>query len=89
MTPLQLPETIPPLYAQETISDPIVYAVLFQPHLGWKYYVTEYDQTKRLGFGLVEGFEKEFGYFNADELEENGILQVTDWTPIPLSQAAA
>ena len=34
--------------------------------LSW--YISEYDPIKKLCFGLVDGFEKELGYFSLDEL---------------------
>ena len=34
----------------------------------WSWYITEYDPIKKLCFGLVDGFEKELGYFSLDEL---------------------
>ena len=36
----------------------------------WTWYITELDQIKNLCFGLVDGFEKELGYFSLDELLE-------------------
>ena len=36
----------------------------------WTWYITEYDPIKKLCFGLVDGFEKELGYFSLTELLE-------------------
>ena len=36
----------------------------------WTWYITEYDPIENLCFGLVDGFEKELGYFSLDELLE-------------------
>ena len=36
----------------------------------WTWYITEFDPLKNLCFGLVDGFEKELGYFSLDELLE-------------------
>ena len=36
----------------------------------WSWYITEFDPIKNLCFGLVDGFEKELGYFSLDELLE-------------------
>ena len=34
----------------------------------WTWYITEFDPIKNLCFGLVDGLEKELGYFSLDEL---------------------
>ena len=36
----------------------------------WTWYITEYDPIQNLCFGLVDGFEKELGYFSLTELLE-------------------
>ena len=38
------------------------------PDSNWTWYVTEFD-GKDTFFGLVDGFEKELGYFSLSELE--------------------
>ena len=40
----------------------------FTPWANWTWYATEFD-GKDLFFGLVDGFEKELGYFSLSELE--------------------
>ena len=76
----ELRQQLPPLYAQEHASDPIVYAKFFTPSSNWTWYVTEgstqYNpedpergEVDFLFFGLVIGFEKELGYFSLAELE--------------------
>jgi len=47
----------------------IVRVKFFTPWMGWTWYATEYDPETRTFFGLVDGFEKELGYFSLDELE--------------------
>ena len=42
----------------------------FTPDSNWTWYGVEYDAEQRMFFGLVDGFEKEIGYFGLDELEE-------------------
>ncbi len=75
-----LRQQLPPLYAQEHASDPIVYAKFFTPSSNWTWYVTEgsaqYDldnpeqgEGDFLFFGFVIGFEKEWGYFSLKELD--------------------
>jgi hypothetical protein len=61
---------LPKLYANENKSpDQIKVPVkFFTPWSNWTWYATEYDPIERRFFGLVCGFEKEFGYFSLDEL---------------------
>jgi hypothetical protein len=40
----------------------------FTPWANWTWYATEFD-GEDLFFGLVDGFEKELGYFRLSELE--------------------
>ncbi len=55
-----------------------VYTKLFTPDSGWNWWITEGSAIKDESgrevdfqfFGLVEGHEKELGYFNLAELEE-------------------
>ena len=42
----------------------------FTPDSNWTWYGVEYDAEQRMFFGLVDGFEKDIGYFGLDELEE-------------------
>ena len=55
---------------QEKVKDPIVIAKFFDCCSNWTWFATEYDPEERLFFGLVVGFENEFGYFSLDELEQ-------------------
>ncbi len=60
----------------------------------WDWWATEYDPKEKVFFGLVRGFETEFGNFSLSELEENscerkplgGIERDLYWTPKPLSE---
>ena len=65
----EIEKRIPALYAQENEEDATVYVKFFTPDSSWTWYATEYDPEQRLFFGLVEGLEKELGYFSLDELE--------------------
>jgi hypothetical protein len=65
-------KTIPPLYSQEHETDPIVRVKFFSPYSNWTWYVTEGQPTEEGNwrfFGLVDGFEVEWGYFMLSELE--------------------
>lgn len=64
-------KTLPPLYSQEEVADPVVRVRFFDPCGSWTWYVTE---GQREGsdfrfFGLVNGHEEEFGYFLLSELQ--------------------
>lgn len=90
----ELRKRIPALYAQEGKSGKtIAYAKYFTPDSNWTWYAAEFDGEDIL-FGLVEGHEKELGYFSLAELEEvtgpMGLPIERDlyWTPKPLEEIA-
>lgn len=69
MTP-ELEKAFPALYSNEdTGAKAKVIAKFFTPWSNWTWYATEYDPETRTFFGLVDGLEKEYGYFSLDELE--------------------
>lgn len=85
-------KTLPPLYSQEKLGkDAVAHVKFFDPQGGWTWYATEYDPKQRLFFGLVDGFERELGYFSLDELKSvRGRLGLPierdiHWTPTKLS----
>ena len=92
LMPESIAETIPALYATETITDPVAKVKWFTPDSSWTWYVLEYDPKEKLCFGLVEGFEKELGYFSLTEIEQArgplGLQVERDlhWKPTPLSE---
>ena len=61
---------LPPLYAMEHTKAENVPVVVkfFCPWGSWSWYATEFD-GKDLFFGLVDGHEKEVGYFRLSELK--------------------
>ena len=59
---------LPQLYSQEEVDDPKAIAKYFTPDSNWTWYATEFD-GKDTFFGLVDGLEKELGYFSLAELE--------------------
>ena len=66
----KLRDKIPPLYAQDGKGGgAIVYAKFFTPDSHWTWHACQYDGEDTL-FGLVDGHEKELGYFSLAELEE-------------------
>jgi hypothetical protein len=71
--------------------DPDVLVRFFHPLSDWSWYPLEHCPEDRMFFGLVDGFETEFGYFSLDELEELdvygfGVEIDPHWTPKPLSE---
>lgn len=82
--------------SQEKVADPIVICKFFDPTGSWSWYATEFDGNDTF-FGLVDGFEKELGYFSLSELEhakngQSGILTLPIERDLyfkeqPLSQA--
>jgi len=79
LLPKEIRETLPPLYSQDGKGGKaIVYAKYFTPSSSWTWFATEGESVldesgKEVDFkffGLVEGHEKELGYFVLSELEE-------------------
>jgi len=61
-----------PLYATATLNNIKFCAKFFDPCGVFRWYVTEGDEQDDgdwLFYGLVHGFEKEWGYFRLSELE--------------------
>lgn len=58
-----------PIGSTEGLGDDAEIVVkFFTPWSNWTWYATEFD-GEDLFFGLVDGFEKELGYFSLTELE--------------------
>ena len=84
---------LPKLYSQEHVADPLVVVKFFTPDGNWTWYATEGGAVDGdfLFFGLVDGFEKELGYFSLAELQQSrgplGLPIERDmyFTPAPLS----
>lgn len=89
----ELREIISTLREQENINDPVVYTVFHFPGTGWRWFVTEGQQTGEdfIFFGYVTGFEAEWGYFTLRELEEVEVRcmtveRVKNFQPTTLSE---
>ena len=65
----ELKNTIPKLYEQENVEDPIVFCKFFNPYGSGTWLVTEFDKNDTL-FGYAKIHEGELGYFSLKELEE-------------------
>ena len=94
LMPDNLVDQIPQLYATELEDDPVARLKWFTPDSDWTWYVVEFDPDERLCFGLVVGFEREFGYFSLDELlAARGPLGLRverdlHWQPKPASECS-
>lgn len=84
---------LPPLYANEALGEDAMAVVkFFTPWSNWTWYASEYDPKERMFFGVVEGHERELGYFSLDEFESVegpwGLKIERDlhWTPRPLKE---
>ena len=61
---------LPELYSQEDKGlEAVAVVKFFTPDSSWTWYATEFD-GEDLFFGLVDGFEKELGYFRLSELKQ-------------------
>jgi len=69
LLPEEIRKILPPLYSQDGKGGKAVaYVKFFSPSSNWAFYASEFDGDDTF-FGLVEGFEKELGYFSLSELE--------------------
>lgn len=61
--PVEFRKTLPPINAQESDRDPIVYIKFFTRNSGWAWYVTEgcSEDDDFIFFGFVVGKEMEWG----------------------------
>ena len=85
---------LPAIYSQEEKGgDAVAVVKFFTPDSNWTWYATEFDGEDSF-FGLVDGFEKELGYFSLQELQKIrgglGLPVERDlyWTPKPLKEIA-
>jgi Protein of unknown function (DUF2958) len=68
----EIQERLPKLYETEEIEagEKVAQVKFFCITNGWTWYGVEYDPNEKLFFGLVEGWETEWGYFSLEEFEE-------------------
>ncbi|MHB9068775.1 MAG: DUF2958 domain-containing protein [Sedimentisphaerales bacterium] len=103
LLPKEIREKIPALYSQDGKGGKaVVFVKFFTPDSSWTWYATEGEAVKDDSgaeidfqfFGLVDGLEKELGYFMLSELEEvrgqMGLPIERDlhWQPKPLQEIA-
>ena len=85
---------LPPLYSQESLGgEAVAHVKFFTPDSSWTWYATEFDGADTF-FGLVDGLERELGYFSLAELQKvrgsMGLAIERDlhWTPKKLCEIA-
>jgi hypothetical protein len=65
----EIRKKLPALYSQEDEGGKaVVHLKMFTPDSSYTFFATEFDGEDTF-FGLVEGHEKELGYFSLKELE--------------------
>lgn len=85
-------KVIPRIRGQEKKGEQaIAYIKFFHPASNWTWYMTELDPATGDAFGLVDGHEAEYGYFNLNEMREvivRGLRIEKDlhWTPKTLAE---
>ena len=83
---------VPPFYANENVEEPMALVKIFDPCGSWTWYIEEFDPERNEAFGLVDGFEKELGYFSLAEMSEvKGALGIglevdVHFQPTPISK---
>ena len=85
---------LPAFYSGEETpaADKVCPVKFFDPCGSWTWYALEFDGEDTF-YGYVDGFEREFGYFSASELQAVkgplgiGIERDLHWTPKPLGDA--
>ena len=93
----EIRDTLPPLYDSEKHPEKESIAVVkfFSPYSQWTWYAVEFDGEDTF-FGLVDGFEMEYGYFSYSELEVvtvyGGVPAIErdcHWSPRPVKEIEA
>lgn len=57
-------DKLPPIGSDATVAK----VKIFDPTGSWTWYIAEFDPETGEAFGLVDGFEKELGYFSLKEM---------------------
>ena len=93
----EIRDALPPLYNSEKHpeKESVAIAKFFSPYSQWTWYVVEFD-GEDLFWGLVDGFEMEYGYFSYSELEAvtvfGGVPAIErdcHWSPRPVKEIEA
>lgn len=73
----EIEKKLPKLYSQENVDNPRIIVKFFHPMSSYTWYVTEGEKQEDGDwrfFGLIDGQEKELGYFHSSQLEEVKIM---------------
>jgi len=70
LLPDEVVQVLPKMGETDGQKNPLLQVKFFYPDFDWTWYVMEFDGDD-LFFGLVDGFEKELGYFSLSELMGN------------------
>jgi hypothetical protein len=72
----ELRQQLPPLYSQENVADPLVYAKFFHPLSNLTWYVTEGspEDDDFIFFGWIHSDSPELGYFSLNEMQEVQVM---------------
>jgi hypothetical protein len=93
----EIRDTLPSLYNSEEHPEQEAIAMVkfFSPYSQWTWYGVEFDGVDTF-WGLVDGFEMEYGYFSYSELEAvsvfGGVPAVErdcHWSPRPVKEIEA
>jgi len=93
----ELASKLPPLYNSENNpeTEAVAQVKFFSPYSQWTWYAVEFDGVDTF-WGLVDGFEMEYGYFSYSELEAvtvfGGVPAVErdcHWSPRPVKKIEA
>ena len=93
----EIRDTLPPLYNSEKHpeKESVAMVKFFSPYSQWTWYAVEFDGVDTF-WGLVDGFEMEYGYFSYSELEAvtvfGGVPAVErdcGWSPRPVIEIEA
>ena len=67
----EIKNKLPKLYETDSQGDSAIAQVkFFTPWTKWTWYAVEYNPDCRLFYGLVDGLERELGYWGLEELED-------------------
>jgi hypothetical protein len=72
----EIVDTLPLFYSQDGLGEEaMVHVKFFDPMSNWTWYVIEYCSNIQEFFGLVKGFETEYGYFRLKDLQSVGRIE--------------
>jgi len=73
LVPEEIRKITPEIGSQENNKNALAVCRLFTPWTHWSWFIVEANYETGECFGVVDGHEKELGYFDLKELEELNI----------------